>query len=500
TPDSPTQRVGGAVRAGFESVIFDQPVLSLANAYSLDDLAEFVQRVQQALDDEEIDYVCELKIDGLSTVITYDHGRLVQAATRGDGHAGENVTANVRAVSAIPETLNEPVSMEIRGEIYMPRSVFERVNQERAQSGLALFANPRNAAAGSLRQLDPAVTAQRGLQAFFYQIRHIDAAHGVSSQEETLRQLKKWGLPVEPHWQVAHTIDEMAKFIETWQEGRQTLDFDTDGLVMKVNAVRDQERLGATQKVPKWAIAYKYPPEEALTVVRDIQINVGRTGVLTPTAVLDPVRLSGTMVSRASLHNADIIAQRDVRIGDFVYVRKAGEIIPEVVRVVKELRPAGAMPFVFPDHCPVCGADVVRLPGESAIRCTGGMTCPAQLRESLIHFASRDAMDIDGLGEKTVDELLAHHLVHSAADIYRLQVEDLLALDRFADVSAQKLIEAITASKKRPLDRLLYGLGIRFVGQRVARILADHYGMLDALMAADEEELTAIEDIGARIA
>ncbi len=502
-PSSVTQRVGGSVDPQMGTVNFSVPVLSLGNVHSVEELGEFTQRVAVALDQPFPAFTAELKIDGLSVVVTYRAGELIQAATRGDGHSGEDVTANVRRILPVPQVLRQPVSIEIRGEVYMPRDAFWALNHARELAGEPLFANPRNAAAGSLRQLDPEITASRSLSAFFYQIRRWDEGQGVmpvASQHNALEYLADLGLPVEPHYRLCATFDAMAEYVAQWEGQRSALNYDTDGLVLKLDALSQQDDLGATQKAPRWAVAYKFAPEEVLTEVRAIEISVGRTGVLTPTAILRPVRVSGTMVSRASLHNEDIIRERDVRVGDTVYVRKAGEIIPEVVRVETELRPAAATPFVFPDHCPICGSDVVRLEGESAYRCTAGMACPAQVRESLIHFGSRDAMDIEGLGEKTVDALLSARLIARVDDIYRLDFDSLMKLPRFGELSAHKLLQSIDESKRRPLGRLLFALGMRFVGQRVAQQLAQHFHTMENIQAASYEMLVQVEDIGDRIA
>lgn len=502
--DSIINRVGGGVNPQMEVVSFSPPVLSLNNVHNLGELREFWNRVSQALPNLSPAFTCELKIDGLSIVIRYEKGRLAQAATRGDGEHGEDVTPNVKTIKAIPQVLNQPVSFEIRGEVYMPRSAFVALNAKREEEGQSVFANPRNAAAGSLRQLDPRVTQSRDLSAFFYQIRQWNSvdevASSVTSQHQSLAFLQTLGLPVEEHFAYCESYEAVTEYITDWTDKRQRLDYDTDGLVIKVDDLSQQAMLGATQKAPRWAVAYKFPPEEVLTEVLAIEISVGRTGVLTPTAVLKPVRVAGTTVSRASLHNEDIIRERDVRRGDFVFIRKAGEIIPEVVRVEKVLRPHGTQVFEFPSRCPACGSSVVRLPEEAAHRCTGGMACPAQVRESMIHFASRDAMDIEGLGAKTVDLLLEAKLVSRVDDIYRLKEDDLRSLPRFGSVSAAKLIHSIERSKSRPLNRLIFALGMRYVGQRVASVLASHFGTMGALEAASYENLVAIPDVGERIA
>ncbi|MCY0885588.1 MAG: NAD-dependent DNA ligase LigA [Firmicutes bacterium] len=499
-PDSPTRRPGGERAPEFGPVTFEDPVLSLANVHDFDELRDFDRRLGELLPDRPRSYVGELKIDGLSIVITYHEGRLVRAATRGDGWVGEDVTANVRAIAAIPGTLTAPVDLEVRGEIYLPRERFARLNRTREAEGFYPFANPRNAASGSLRQLDPRITASRGLEGFFYQIRAWRGSDPApATQAEALVRLHELGLPVEPHWRECPDVEAMIAYVEAWQEARHQLAFDTDGLVFKLNDLAAQAQAGATAKAPRWAVAYKFPPEEALTRIRAITITVGRTGVLTPAAEFDPVHLAGTTVSRASLHNEDFIRDHDIRVGDWVYVRKAGEIIPEVVRVDRERRPPGTEPFLFPHTCPACGSPAVRLPGEAAWRCLN-LSCPAQVREGLIHFGSRDAMDIDGLGEKTVDLLLEQGLVHDPADLYTLTVDQLTPLPRFGPVAAANLVRAIDASRHRSLARFIYALGIRYVGEKVAAVLAQHFGTLDRLMAAGVEEMQAVPDVGERIA
>lgn len=499
-PDSPTNTVGGHPNNALKPVIFDKPVLSLGNLHNPVELLEFYHRTAELLGEPSPRFCAELKIDGLSVVVNYRDGHLVRGATRGDGHQGEDVTANLLAVGPIPHTLTRPVTVELRGEVYMARQTFIELNKKREAAGKALFANPRNAAAGSLRQLDAEVTRERQLSAYIYEIRGGAKTLGITSQSQALEALTDWGLPVESHWAVAQSSEELTQFVEWWDTERHGLGFDIDGLVIKVDDLEAHEILGQTQKAPRWAMAYKFPPEEVLTEIRDIVVSVGRTGVLTPTALLKPVQLAGTTVGRASLHNWDIIRERDIRIGDFVWVRKAGEIIPEVIRVEMALRPAETMDFPPPSVCPECGSEAIRMAGESAYRCTGGMGCPAQLRESVIHFASRDAMDIDGLGEKTVDLLLDNGLINTVADLYDLTQEDLLSLPRFGEVLSEKLIAGIEASRHRSLARLLFGLGIRFVGARVASVLASHFGDLDSLMQASQEDLESIPDIGERIA
>lgn len=497
-PNSPTQRVGGQPVEGFRPVPHGRPLLSLQNAVNPAELREFDRRVRAALPGETVRYGVEPKIDGLSVALRYEDGRFVLGATRGDGEVGEDVTANLRTVRDLPLVLrgNPPGRLEVRGEVYLPWEAFHALNAERAAKGEPTFANPRNAAAGSLRQLDPRVTAGRGLRLFAYEIRV--GAEGIRSQHEALLRLREWGFAVNVS-QVLPDVEGVLAYIEAWEKERDRLPYATDGLVVKVDDLDQQERLGATAKAPRWAVAYKFPAEQAVTRVKDIVVQVGRTGVLTPTAVLEPVRLAGSTVSRATLHNEDILRALDVRIGDTVVVQKAGEVIPEVVRVVHERRVGTEREFRFPDRCPECGGPVVRRPGEAAHRCENP-ACPARAREALLHYVSRAAMDIQGLGPQILSGLLAAGLVRDPADLYRLRREDLAGLPRLGEKSADNLIQAIAASRERPLARLIFALGIRHVGERAARTLAEHYRDLDALARAGEEELTALPDIGPRIA
>lgn len=493
SPDSPLRRPGGAPRADLAPVRFGRPVLSLNNVYGLDELEEFWQRMADAVGGPPA-FVGELKIDGLSVVIQYRGGELVQAATRGDGETGEDVTANVRTIRVVPARLNTPETWEVRGEVYLPRSQWARLNAERAREGQPPLANPRNAAAGSLRQLDPEVTRSRGLAAFFYEIRAAETLP--RTQAETLERLAAAGLPVEPHWQRLADLEAARAFVAHWEEAREALDYDTDGLVFKLDDLEAARRIGETAKAPRYQVAYKFPAERAVSTVRAIRLSVGRTGAVTPTAELDPVRLAGTTVTRASLHNANILERLDVRVGDRVEVQKAGEIIPEVVRVLKEARTGTEIPFVYPDRCPECGTPL-EVEGPTGLRyCPATLTCPAQRREALIHFGSRAAMDITGLGEKTVDLLLEADLVRDPADLYALDAAQLERLPRFGPVAAGNLVRAIDASRRRPLSRLLVGLNIRHVGERAAKALADRFRSLDRLRAASIEDLAAIEGIG----
>lgn len=505
TPDSPTQRVGGRPAAPFARVEHAEPMLSLDNAFGREELEAFDQRVRRAVGDD-VAYVAELKIDGLSVALTYEEGRFVRGATRGDGEAGEDVTANLRTIRSLPLRLRDrerpvPRRVEIRGEVYMTFEAFRRLNQEQEARGLPPFANPRNAAAGSVRQLDPAVTASRSLNLWVYGLAGWEGDHAAAprSQWEVLQALRQWGLPVNPHARRCTSLEELLAFIEEWSRRRHELPYLIDGIVIKVDDLAQQRRLGATARSPRWAIAYKFPAERARTRVRDILVSVGRTGALTPVAVLDPVLLAGTTVSRASLHNADYIREKDVRIGDLVVVHKAGEIIPEVVEVVKEARTGAERPFTMPERCPACGSPVVRVEGEAATRCPNA-ACPAQQLERIRHFASRDAMDIEGLGPAIIEQLVARGLVRDVADLYHLEAEPVAQLERMGPKSAANLIAAIDASRARPLRRLLYGLGIRFVGERVAGVLARHFGTIHRLMEAGPEELTAVPEIGPRIA
>lgn len=496
-PDSPTQRVGGTASEKFSKVTHAYPLESLQDVFSLDELGEFYERVAGTVGQAE--YVVEYKIDGLSVALEYVDGVFVRGATRGDGQVGEDVTENLRTIADIPQTLQHaPAHLIVRGEVYMPRSVFEALNAERELNEQPLLANPRNAAAGSLRQLDSRITAQRRLSIFCFNIQNSDELP-LESHTQSLDYLKELGFPVSPRYPVYTDPQQVADEIARMGDSRGELDFDIDGAVVKVNRFEQRAALGSTAKFPRWAAAYKYPPEVKETRLRDIIITVGRTGVLTPNAVLDPVRLAGTTVSRATLHNRDFIRSLDVRVGDMVRVRKAGEIIPEIIAVVPEKRPADAQPFEMPTFCPVCGAPVYEDDEEAAIRCTGA-ECPAQLLRNLMHFASRDAMDIDGCGEGVLKTLIAAELVRSAADLYDLTVSQLEPLDRMGRKSAENLVASIAESKTRDLSRLLFAFGIRHVGQKAAKTLSDHFGTLDALLTASVEDITAVRDIGATTA
>ena len=491
--DSPTQRVGGTASGRFAKVTHAYPLESLQDVFSFDELSEFYTRVEGAVGQAE--YVVEYKIDGLSVALEYVDGEFVRGATRGDGQVGEDVTANLKTIKDIPQHLeNAPPHLIVRGEAYMKKSVFDALNAELELHEKPLLANPRNAAAGSLRQKDSKITKERRLSIFCFNIQNAYELP-IASHTASLDYLKQLGFPVSPRYPVYTDPADVQREIENMGETRGELDFDIDGAVVKVNSFAQRETLGSTAKFPRWAAAYKYPPEVKQTLLKDIIISVGRTGVLTPNAVLEPVRLAGTTVSRATLHNRDFIRQLDVRVGDTVSVRKAGEIIPEIIGVDMDKRPADAQPYEMPQFCPVCGAPVFNDEEEAAIRCTGA-ACPAQLLRNLMHFASRDAMDIDGCGEGNLQKLIDAGLVKSAADLYSLTVEQLLPLGKKVDTWANNLIRGIEASKTRDLSRLLFAFGIRHVGQKAGKILSNHFGSLDALLAALVEEMTEIRDIG----
>ena len=501
--DSPTQRVGGRASSQFTEVRHLEPLLSLGNVFSAEELRAFDERVRSGLPaGSKVEYVMEPKIDGLACSLIYENGKLVRAATRGDGAVGENVTANVRTIRSIPLTLKVPDGetvpelLDVRGEVYMPRQAFMRLNEQRAERGESEFANPRNAAAGSLRQLDPQVTASRSLSFFAY---YLVGEGAQPKHSESLALLAHYGFKVSENYKVVENIDEAIKYIGDFNELRQGLSYDTDGAVIKVNDVYQQRILGATGKDPRWATAYKYPPEQAETTLEDIDWRVGRTGVLTPTAVLTPVKISGSVISRATLHNEDFIRAKDIRIGDRVVINKAGEIIPEVLRVVVEKRTGDEKEVEIPSVCPECGWRVERQGEEAAIRCTNPH-CPALGREGLIHFVSRDAMNIDGCGPSAINALLDAGLVRDAADLYSLRKDDLLKLERMGEKSADNLLAALAESKKNELDKLLFALGIRHVGAKVARILATEFGSMEELQQAQPEELAQIRDIGDKIA
>lgn len=499
TPDSPTQRVGSKISGGFAKYTHDRPMLSLGDVFNDAELMEFDQRVRQDLDGEDLEYVVELKIDGLAVNLIYEHGQFIRGVTRGDGRVGEDITNNVRTIRTIPLHIDsDSPHIEIRGEVYMPIDSFARLNAQRRDDELEPFANPRNAAAGSLRQLDPKITAQRKLAFFAYALGGTVGIE-IHSQEELLADLKAFHFQVNPEYRKFKTMKDVIAFIHTWDERRDTLPYATDGMVVKINSFAQQARLGNTVKIPRWAIAYKFPPEQAKTKVLDISITLGRTGVLTPAADLQPVRLAGTTVKRATLHNEDYIKEKDIRIGDTVIIQKAGEIIPEVVRPVLTARTGKETVFAMPKTCPCCGGPVVRRDGEAATRCINP-SCPAVIGEQIAHFVSRDAMNIDGLGDAIVQQLLQQHLIKDVSDIYGLTKDELVDLEGFGEKSADNLLNAIEDSKHVGLARVLFALGIRFVGAKAGRILAECFGSMDALQQASVEELTAIGDIGPRIA
>ena len=492
-PDSPTQRVGGEAVSQFEKVTHPVPLMSLQDVFSVEELNDFLGKILAAF--PGISFSVEPKIDGLSVALEYIDGKFVRGATRGDGQVGEDVTENLKTIRSIPMVLaNAPAHLIVRGEVFMPKKSFEKLNQQQEAEEKPLFANPRNAAAGSLRQLDPKIAAKRGLDIYIF---NIQQAEGVSftSHQESLEYLKALKFKVIPHKNLA-SVQSIDQEILSINENRELLTCDIDGAVVKVDDLALREQLGSTAKFPRWAAAYKYPPEIKPTVVEDIVVQVGRTGVLTPKAVVRPVRLAGTTVTNATLHNQDFIRERDIRIGDTVLIRKAGEIIPEILEVDLAKRPQNAVPYFLPETCPVCGAPVVQDPEGAFLRCTGA-ECPAQLSRNIAHFVSRDAMDIDGLGSSIVDALISRGLVHSPADIYDLSLEDISSLWKSGTTAAKKLLAAIEESKTRDVSRLIYGLGIRQVGAKTGKILAAAFGSLDSLMAASQEELTQIPDIGA---
>ena len=497
TADSPTQRVGGEVLEQFQKVTHTNPMLSLSNAFSKEDLEEFDARLRK-LTNRAIEYVCELKIDGLSIALTYQNGQLQLGATRGDGTTGEDVTGNVRTIKSVPLSLKEPWNIEVRGECYMPKKSFVALNESREEEGLEVFANPRNAAAGSLRQLDPKIAAKRNLSVFLYSSPSIEELD-VSTQEELLKKMAEIGFVTNPERLKCQTIDEVWNYIETIGAKRQELPYEIDGMVIKVNDFATQEEIGYTVKAPRWAIAYKFPAEEAQTVVRDIEWTVGRTGVVTPTAVMDPVQLAGTTVRRASLHNIDLMKERDIRLEDTVVIHKAGDIIPEVTRVILEKRPATSQPYEFPTTCPVCHEKLEHLEDEVAIRCLNPK-CPAQLTEGMSHFVSRNAMNMSGIGPSIIKQLFEEGLVLDVAYLYKLTLDQLLALDKIQQKSAENILEAIENSKANSLERLLTGLGIRHVGTKAAKELAQHFGNMKALQEASIEQLLEIDGLGDIIA
>ncbi len=505
TPDSPTQRVAGRPVEGFATVEHAEPMLSLDNGYSDDELRAFDERVRRGLDASEagIAYFAELKIDGLSIALTYEDGLLVRGVTRGDGVRGEDVTSNVRTIRAVPLRLHPgaPARLEVRGEVFLPRAVFELINREREEAGEPLFANARNSAAGTMRLLDPSTVARRRLSAFFYQV--VPAGDGAAveppTQAGTLAALRGWGLPVESHGRRCRGIDQVLAYCREWADRRHRLDFDTDGVVVKLDEATQRARLGATSKFPRWALAFKFPAQQATTRLLRIELQVGRTGAVTPVAVVEPVQLAGSTVQYATLHNDQEIARKDLRPGDLVLMEKGGDVIPKVVKPILTQRPAGTAPFEMPRECPVCGQPLDRPEGEVVWRCDNP-SCPARLRRSLQHYASRRAMDIEGLGESLVDQLVATGLVGDVADLYALRHDQVAALERMGSKSAANLLAQIDASRHRELWRLVFAIGIRHVGERGAQALARAFGTIDALMAAGEDALVSVEDVGPVVA
>ncbi|MBD8069643.1 NAD-dependent DNA ligase LigA [Bacillus sp. PS06] len=497
TSDSPSVRVGGTILDAFQKVEHRTPMLSLGNAFNEADLRDFDRRAKQAVG-ENLSYVCELKIDGLAVSLRYEQGVFKQGATRGDGTIGEDITENLKTVRSIPLRINKPLTLEVRGEAFMPRKSFESLNKAKLENEEEPFANPRNAAAGSLRQLDPKIAAKRNLDIYLYSIADLGET-GVVSHSDGLDLLDDLGFKTNPERKRCATIDDVIKYIEEWTEKRPTLDYEIDGIVIKVDSLSHQSALGFTAKSPRWAIAYKFPAEEVMTKLLDIELSVGRTGVVTPTAILEPVRVAGTTVQRASLHNEDLIREKDLKIGDTVVVKKAGDIIPEVVNVMVDLRTGEELEFSMPTHCPECESELVRLEGEVALRCINP-ACPAQIREGLIHFVSRNAMNIDGLGEKVIAQLFKEQLIANVGDLYKLEKEQLLQLERMGEKSVDNLLKAIETSKQNSLEKLLFGLGIRHVGAKAAKTLAQEFETIENLQQASFEELIAIHEIGDKMA
>lgn len=501
TPDSPSQRVGELPVEGFPSAAHRWPMISLDNAYSFEELQAFHERVVKGIGNRNVEYVTELKIDGSSVSIVYENGKLSRGVTRGDGTRGDVITTNIRTIRSVPLALPESCTqpyLEVRGEVYLSRKQFEQINEAMEEAGTEPFANPRNAAAGSLRLKDPRLAASRKLDTFIYGL-YTEGKPPVKNQWDTLELLRKMGFKVNPNRKLCRTLEEVKEYCDQWEEKRDQLDYEIDGVVVKINDFALREELGSTSKFPRWAVAVKFQPKQATTQIRDIRVQVGRTGALTPVAVMDPVLLAGSTIAHATLHNEDEIRRKDVRIGDFVLIEKGGDVIPKVVKVIDSRRPADARQFVMPDRCPVCGTRVVRAEGEAVARCPS-IACPARVRESILHFSSRKAMNIEGLGIKLVDQLLEKKMLNDCSSIYELKFDELVELERFGKKSAENLLAQIENSKQRRLDPQLYALGIRYVGEHVAQILADHYGSLEAIEAAGAEELQAVAGIGERIA
>ena len=504
TPDSPTQRVGAAPLSEFTQVRHEVPMLSLDNAFDEASYLAFNKRVQDRLKSTEaVTFCCELKLDGLAVSLLYEDGVLIRAATRGDGTTGENITANVRTIRSIPLKLrgeNIPRRLEVRGEVFLPLAGFEKINEEARRTGGKIFANPRNAAAGSLRQLDPRITAKRPLTFFCYGVGLLEGGELPASHHARLQQFKEWGLPVSDRIRLCNTAEDVLAFYHQVEIDRPTLGFDIDGVVIKVDSLALQETLGFVARAPRWAVAFKFPAQEQMTFVRDVEFQVGRTGAITPVARLEPVQVAGVLVSNATLHNADEIERLGLRIGDRVVIRRAGDVIPQVVGVVESERPENTTEIVFPTHCPVCGSDVERVEGEVVTRCTGGLICGAQRKEALKHFVSRRALDVDGMGDKIIDQLVEKEYVHTPADLFRLTAGKLTGLDRMGPKSAQNVVDALEKAKETTFARFLYALGIREVGEATAAGLAAHFGTLDALVAASIEDLQKVPDVGIVVA
>ncbi|WP_072567674.1 NAD-dependent DNA ligase LigA [Enterobacter sp. SA187] len=504
TPDSPTQRVGAAPLSAFTQIRHEVPMLSLDNVFDEESFLAFNKRVQDRLKSTDaLSYCCELKLDGLAVSILYENGVLIRAATRGDGTTGEDITTNVRTIRAIPLKLhgdNIPARLEVRGEVFLPQAGFEKINEEARRTGGKIFANPRNAAAGSLRQLDPRITAKRPLTFFCYGVGILEGGELPRSHLERLQQFKRWGLPVSDRIRICDTPQAVLDFYHKVEEDRPQLGFDIDGVVIKVDSLDLQEQLGFVARAPRWAVAFKFPAQEQMTWVRDVEFQVGRTGAITPVARLEPVHVAGVLVSNATLHNADEIARLGLKIGDKVVIRRAGDVIPQVVNVIESERPANTREVEFPTHCPVCGSDVERVEGEAVTRCTGGLICGAQRKESLKHFVSRRAMDVDGMGDKIIDQLVEKEYVHTPADLFRLTAGKLTGLDRMGPKSAQNIVNALEKSKETTFARFLYALGIREVGEATAAGLAAYFGTLDALIAASIDELQKVPDVGIVVA
>jgi len=506
TDDSPTQRIGAPIEGGFSTVEHGEKMLSLQDVFDHGELGDFLTRVYRDLgkSDGEVEFVCELKIDGSAVSLIYENGRFVRGATRGDGIIGEDITSNLKTIKAIPlklfkkEGAKIPARLEVRGEVYLAKDEFKRINTAREEEGILTFANPRNAAAGSLRQIDPRKTAERKLNIFIYGA-VIPGKLDISTHYQMLKYLSDAGFKTNPNIGKAGNFDQVKKYIESWETRRKDLPYETDGIVIKVNDFSYQQKLGQTSRNPRWAIAYKFPPEEEVTKILDIKVNVGRTGALTPVAVFKPVTVAGSTISHATLHNEDEIRRKDVKIGDWVVVHKAGDVIPEIVKVIKERRDSSQREFKMPKKCPVCGSDVVKPEGEVALRCTS-MACPAQQYERIIHFASKGAMDIEGLGPAVVEKLLAGKLIGDAADIYYLKYEDILSLENFKEKSTKNLLDAVEESKKKSLSRVLFAMGIRYVGSHTADVLAVVFPDLDSLMGAGYGEIEKIKEIGPKIA